>query len=279
MTKLKSADPEAIRGLVRDRYGLAALRASGCCGQGARPGQAGREIGYSDEDLGAVPGDANLGLGCGNPTALGALEPGQVVLDLGSGAGMDVFLAATRVGPTGRVIGVDMTEAMLVKARENARAGGFENVQFRRGTIEDLPLEDASVDVVVSNCVINLSPEKHRVFAEAFRVLRPGGRLMVSDIVLEKPLPAALRDSVQAYVGCVAGASLRSEYLALVEGAGFQDVRIVSQRRLGDDSCLAQGIVQEARRRLDLDESALREALAGVTSLGLSAFRPGGLRP
>ncbi len=274
MSKMRSDDPDSVRRVVRDRYAMTALRSSCCCGPGCRPEQVGREIGYSDDELRSVPEGANLGLGCGNPTALAALEPGQVVLDLGSGPGLDAFLAAEKVGPSGRVIGVDMTEAMLVKARENARAGGFENVEFRRGTIEALPVEDASVDVVISNCVINLSPEKDRVFAEAFRVLRSGGRLMVSDIVLEKPLPPAILDSELAYVGCVAGASLRADYLSLIEQAGFTDLDIVSEVRAGDSLGLGDPLVQESRKNLELSEAEVRDVLASVTSLGLSARRP-----
>ncbi|MBW2263340.1 MAG: arsenite methyltransferase [Deltaproteobacteria bacterium] len=271
---MRSDDPESVRKVVRDRYALAALSASSCCGSGCQPEQVGREIGYCDSEMSAVPEGANLGLGCGNPTALAALEPGQVVLDLGSGAGLDVFLAAEKVGPSGKVIGVDMTEAMLVKARENARSGGFENVQFRKGTIEALPVEDASVDVIISNCVINLSPEKERVFAEAFRVLRPGGRIMVSDIVLEKPLPPAIRDSVLAYVGCVAGASLRDDYLSIIERAGFTDLRILNQVPLGDCFSLGDPLVQEGRKSLQLNEAEVRDLLSSVTSLGLSALKP-----
>jgi len=177
----------------------------------------------------AVPEGANLGLGCGNPVAIASLEEGEVVLDLGSGAGFDAFLASPRVGPTGRVIGVDMTPEMIKKALENAKKGNYKNVEFRLGEIEKLPIEDNSIDVIISNCVINLSPEKQKVFKEAFRVLKPGGRLMVSDLVLVKDLPDSAKQSVEAYIGCLAGAVMKNEYIRFIENAGFGDIRIVNQ--------------------------------------------------
>lgn len=188
---------------------------------------------YTAEQLAAIPEGADLGLGCGNPTALASLKKGEVVLDLGSGGGVDCFIAANRVGVTGRAIGVDMTPEMLIRARQNAAKGGYTNVDFRLGEIEHLPVADNSVDIVISNCVINLSPDKPQVFAEAFRVLKPGGRVMVSDIVLLKELPEAIRKSVAAYTGCIAGASLKEDYLAVIKGAGFRDVSIVSELPLG----------------------------------------------
>jgi ubiquinone/menaquinone biosynthesis C-methylase UbiE len=184
--------------MVREGYARISETVGASDGSGARD-QA-RRIGYSEEQLDAAPEGANLGVGCGNPTAIDALRPGETVLDLGSGAGFDAFLAARQVGPTGFVIGVDMTDAMLVKARENARKAGLANVEFRHGHIEALPVEDESVDAILSNCVINLSPEKDRVYREAYRVLRPGGRLMVSDIVLEHPLPPEVLESIDVYL-------------------------------------------------------------------------------
>ncbi len=202
-----------------------------CC---ATPQQTvSKAVGYTDEQLGAIPDGADLGLGCGNPTALASLKEGEVVLDLGSGGGIDCFLAASRVGKNGRVIGVDMTPEMIERARENASKGNYGNVDFRLGEIEHLPVADNSVDVVVSNCVINLSPDKAQVFKEAYRVLRPGGRVMVSDIVLLKELPDAIKSSVAAYTGCIAGASRKEDYLAIVVSAGFQDVEVVSEVSLG----------------------------------------------
>jgi len=226
-----------IRTAVRDRYGAIA-EGKGCgCGTGGEAGATccASELGYSETEAASIPEGANLGLGCGAPVALAAPKCGETILDLGSGAGVDVFLAAREVGPEGRVIGVDMTPAMIDRARLNAAREGCANVEFRLGEIEHLPLPDASVDVIVSNCVVNLSPEKPQVFREAFRVLRPGGRMLLSDLVLERPLPAETRDSIEAYVGCIGGASLRGEYLAMIREAGFQEVEVVREGRYGTD--------------------------------------------
>jgi arsenite methyltransferase len=238
-----------IRTVVRERYGAIAEGTSGgCCGPegcapcGCEPTTAlsGPEaLGYSAEQAAAIPKGANLGLGCGNPISIAEPKPGETVLDLGSGAGIDAFLAAREVGPRGRVIGVDMTAAMIDRARKNAAEGAYANVEFRLGEIEHLPVADASVDVIVSNCVVNLSPEKARVFREAFRVLKPGGRMAVSDLVLERPLPPEIRDSIEAYVGCIAGASLKEEYLKLIRDAGFQSVEIAREGRYGQESVVS----------------------------------------
>lgn len=203
--------------------------AGGCCGSAAGVNDLGRVIGYSDDELSAVPAGANLGLGCGNPQAIANLKPGETVLDLGSGAGFDCFLAARQVGEGGKVIGVDMTPEMLRRARENARAGGYTNVEFRLGEIEHLPVADQSVDVIISNCVINLSPEKEQVFKEAFRVLRPGGRIAVSDMVSRAPLPPEVRADMALYAGCVAGAATIDELEAMLADAGFVDIVIRPQ--------------------------------------------------
>jgi SAM-dependent methyltransferase len=192
-----------------------------------------RQIGYSGEELSALPAGANLGLSCGNPNALAALQPGEVVLDLGSGGGFDVFIAGQKAGPTGRVIGVDMTPEMLAKARRNAAAyrqrSGLDNVEFRLGEIEHLPVADASVDVVISNCVINLSPDKAQVWREIARVLKPGGRVAVSDLALLKPLPPAVTEMVEALVGCVAGAVLASETERMASAAGLSDMALTAK--------------------------------------------------
>ena len=229
---------EEIRKAVRKGYGKIAVQENSCCGPadvcgcGSSQDTLSKAIGYTDEELKAVPDGANLGLGCGNPTALASLKEGEVVLDLGSGAGIDCFLAADKVGESGRVIGVDMTPEMLERARENARKGDYQNVEFRLGEIENLPVANDSVDAVISNCVINLSPDKDRVFNEVYRVLKPGGRIMVSDIVLLKELPDAIKGSIEAYVGCVAGASTKQKYLETIETAGFREVEIVSEASL-----------------------------------------------
>ena len=212
----------AIREAVRDAYAERVVAGGSCCGS-TDPVSAAEQMGYSKEDIEAVGDGANLGLGCGAPLAMAAVNEGETVLDLGSGAGFDALISWRAVGPTGRVIGVDMTPEMIAKARENATRMGAGNVEFREGLIEALPVEDASVDVIISNCVINLSPDKSAVFKEAYRVLRPGGRLAVSDIVLTKPLPAVVTKNLAAYVGCIAGAAQKDEYLAMMREAGFEE--------------------------------------------------------
>jgi len=221
---------EAIKKIVKESYGKIA-DASGCgcsCGcNGKDKEQAARTIGYSVQEITSVP-DANLGLGCGNPTVLGEIKEGMTVLDLGSGAGFDCFLAARKAGKTGKVIGVDMTEQMIAKARENASKYGYGNVEFRLGDIEELPVEDASIDVIISNCVINLAPDKTKVFSEAHRVLKKRGKLLVSDIVLLKELSETDRKDEELIAGCVGGAVLKEEYLDMMIAAGFS-VRILSE--------------------------------------------------
>jgi arsenite methyltransferase len=224
-----------VRQAVRERYGRAAREGAGCCGptccgpeEGGGKADVARAIGYSDEELQALPEKANLGLGCGNPTAIASLAAGQTVLDLGSGAGIDCFLAAERVGPTGRVIGVDMTPDMVERARANARDGGYDNVEFRLAEIEALPVSDASVDVIISNCVLNLSVAKERALAEAHRVLKPGGRIVVSDLVSERQVPAVLEGDLDAVAGCLP--TFRERYLEQFREAGFGDVRITDEK-------------------------------------------------
>jgi SAM-dependent methyltransferase len=226
---------EEIKQLVRQGYAKAVSRntsccsGSSCCGGTDQSKNISKKVGYSDAQINAVPEGANLGFGCGNPVALASLREGDRVLDLGSGAGFDAFLAAQKVGKTGRVIGVDMTPEMIAKAKENAQKGNYTNVEFRLGEIEKLPVEDNTVDVIISNCVINLSPDKESVFKEAFRVLKPGGRLMVSDLVLVKDLPVSVKESVEAYVGCLAGAIMKHLYLQHMRAAGFDKVRVESE--------------------------------------------------
>src|SRR4051812_30011608 len=223
---------ETITTAVKEHYGAVARGEQSACGCGTD--ELAKAIGYTAEEL-ALAGDANLGLGCGNPLALTQIKPGMTVLDLGSGAGFDAFLAWNRVGPTGRVIGVDMTDDMLSLARQNAEKRGATNIEFRKGYIEKLPVEDASVDYVISNCVINLSTDKPAVFREIARVLKPGGHFAVSDIVLLKQLPEALAKSISAYVGCISGASLLNDYLSMALEAGLRDLslpRIATGREL-----------------------------------------------
>jgi arsenite methyltransferase len=216
---------DTVREEVRRRYGATASGKSACADDCCTSTGA-TALGYSTEDAAAAPEAANLGLGCGNPLAIASLKQGQVVLDLGSGAGFDCFLAASAVGKSGKVIGVDMTHEMLGKARENAQKNGFTNVEFRLGEIEALPVADNSVDVTISNCVINLSPEKQRVFNEAFRVLKPGGRLAVADMVATASLPSEIKGDWAAYTGCMAGASQISELEQILRNSGFKDIKI-----------------------------------------------------
>jgi SAM-dependent methyltransferase len=242
-----------IRDTVREKYGAIAEGCgpgSSCCGPEASccGGATGtlERLGYTSEQAAAIPEGANLGLGCGNPLGHAAVQPGETVLDLGSGAGIDAFLAAREVGPEGRVIGVDMTASMLSRARANSEKGGFTNVEFRLGEIESLPVADATVDVIISNCVISLSTEKARVFAEARRVLKPGGRMVVSDLVLVRPLPESVRTSMEAYVGCVAGAWMKDDYLDLMRKAGFEDVAVLQEVSYATAGEGLPGVVAEA---------------------------------
>ena len=275
---MKKTDKKRV---VREGYARIARQGRSCCGPASscscgtsQAREVSKGIGYSEEELQAVPEGANLGLGCGNPVALASLMRGETVLDLGSGAGFDCFLAASKVGEEGRVIGVDMTPEMVEKARQNANKGDFGNVEFRLGDIEDLPVGDSSVDVVISNCVINLSPDKRGVFSEAFRVLRPGGRLMVSDVVLLKPLPKSLLDSVEAYVGCVAGAAIKDDYLGAMRAAGFRDVAIVGETPFSFKNYVSDPLVQGIADGVGLSPEALSEFAGSVLSLKVCATKP-----
>jgi arsenite methyltransferase len=234
--KMSSSSDDNVRKIVRQNYKLIATLEDGGCGCGSssccsgsgnlNPEDVSLDLGYSNEDLKSVPEGANLGLGCGNPQAIASLKPGEVVLDLGSGGGFDCFLAERQVGESGRVIGVDMTPEMISKARANAEKGGFRNVEFRLGEIENLPVADNSMDVIISNCVINLSPDKQRVFNEAFRVLKPGGRLAVSDVVASAELPDNIRKDMALYSGCIAGASLIADVEKMLHAAGFEKISV-----------------------------------------------------
>jgi SAM-dependent methyltransferase len=226
----REVDGDQIKDMVRSRYAEIAVGSAGCCGSAATPEEASCNMGYSEAELASVPEGANLGLGCGNPQALAAMQPGEVVVDLGSGAGFDCFLAAQRVGPSGRVIGVDMTHEMLKKARDNAVRAGAANVEFRLGEIEHLPIGDNTADVVISNCVINLAPDKAEVYREAFRVLKSGGRVAISDVVNLAPLPAELATDGALLCGCVAGAATSRQIEHWLTAAGFVEIRISVKR-------------------------------------------------
>jgi SAM-dependent methyltransferase len=272
---------EEIRKVVRDGYARVVKGDKSCCGpkspccdRGDLSGKISQAIGYTEEDLKSVPEGANLGLGCGNPVALASLRDDETVLDLGSGPGFDCFLAANRVGKDGRVIGVDMTPEMLEQARESARSNGYDNVEFRLGEIENLPVADDHVDVVISNCVINLSPDKPRVFREAFRVLKPGGRLMVSDLVLLKELPESIRNSVSAYVGCLSGAMFRDAYLDAIRQAGFQDVEIADETAFPIDLMANDPTAQVVMEDLEITEEVVAEVAHSVVSIKVSAIKP-----
>jgi len=263
-----------IKKEVKKRYGNIAKSStsccgsasSGCCGTAPTAEELSASVGYTPEELAVLPEGANLGLGCGNPVALASLKAGETVLDLGSGGGIDCFLAARKVGPSGRVIGVDMTDEMIRLARENAKKSGLANVEFRQGEIENLPVEDAMVDAVISNCVINLSTDKERVFREVYRVLKPGGRMMVSDIVLDGELPAAVKDSVTAYTGCIGGALKRRDYLAAMAKAGFSQVEIVAETKVPVD--LWADFPEEAKT---LSREEIKTALNAIVSIKVSA--------
>jgi arsenite methyltransferase len=262
---------EKVRKMVREGYGkIAKAEKCGCgCGSGVS-----QQIGYSPSELGSVPEGADLGLGCGNPVALASLKEGETVIDLGSGAGLDCFLAAKKVGTSGKVMGVDMTPEMLDKARANCRKSNYTNVEFRLGEIENLPVADGTADVVISNCVINLSPEKQRVFNEAFRVLKAGGRLMVSDMVLLKDIPDAVKKSVLGYIGCVSGAEMKDAYVKLIENAGFSEVKIINETHLPLETVLSDATGRAIMEELKLTKKSAEEIANSVASIKISATKP-----
>ena len=310
--KLKKFTDSDVRKIVREKYGEIAVgddsyisstetKSASCCGPGTkvetgpscgpevkRGGSCcspetdftdiiSRGIGYTENEINSVPEGANLGLGCGNPVALASLKEGDVVLDLGSGAGFDAFLAREKVGKKGKVIGVDMTPEMTEKARENVRkleekkGETIDNVEFRLGEIENLPVSDDFVDIIISNCVINLSPDKERVFREAHRVLKPGGRLMVSDLVLTRELPVAVRNSVEAYVGCVAGAMLKDDYIGAIREAGFTEVKVVEESSYTIDGFVNDPMAQNFVEERGLSKENVVDALDSVVSAKISA--------
>jgi ubiquinone/menaquinone biosynthesis C-methylase UbiE len=271
---------EKVKKIVRKRYGNVAKSSNSCCASSdsscgcttVTSGDISRKIGYSEEELSSVPEGANLGLGCGNPIALASLKEGETVLDLGSGAGFDCFLAAKKVGKKGKVIGVDMTPEMLDKGRANARKGKYANVEFRLGEIENLPVADKSVNVIISNCVINLSPNKRQVFEEAYRVLAPNGRLMVSDIVLLDELPKELKENAQAYTSCISGAELKEKYLNFIKEAGFKEVKVIDETNFPFDF-MASDTTQEFIKTLGISAEKIKEIGNSIVSIKVSAIK------
>lgn len=288
-------DTTERRTAVRERYARAATTGEGCCGpsdccepsngaaDGAGDGGAATAaaaadriscaVGYDESELGRVPEGANLGLGCGNPVALASLAAGETVLDLGSGAGVDCFLAAERVGPGGRVIGVDMTPEMLERARANARQGGYENVEFRLGEIEALPVPDGAVDIVISNCVLNLSGNRPRVLAEVMRVLKPGGRVMISDLVSEQAVPDFVAESKDSLVGCLPVQV--AEYVADLAGAGFAEISVETRRRYPSEHILADPQGQAVMRRDPGREDEVRGFVGSIHGGAIAAVKGG----
>ncbi len=271
-----------VRKVVREGYAKIAKQddpccapTHSCCGSPDSTEDISKKLGYSVEELKSVPEGSNLGLGCGNPVALASLKEGETVLDLGAGAGFDCFLAANKVGKKGKIIGVDMTPEMVEKARENAEKSGVDNVEFRLGEIENLPVADNSVDTIISNCVINLSPDKKRVFIEAYRVLKSGGRLMISDIVLLKELPKEIRDSIEAYVGCVSGAVLKEEYLKLIKEAGFQDVKIMDEKSFPADNVINDPTAKEFIEKFNIPVEKVEDVVKSVQSISVFGLKPG----
>ncbi len=258
-----------IKKKVREAYARAARKdlsccepksQSACCGDTSTYSAVSKTMGYSDSELKSVPQGSNLGLGCGNPVAIATLKEGETVLDLGSGAGFDCFLAANKVGPQGKVIGVDMTPEMIDKARSNAEKGKYQNVEFRLGEIEHLPVVDNSVDVIISNCVVNLAPDKEKVMQEAYRVLKTGGRISVSDLALTKELPEKIRKSIKAYVGCIGGAILLEDYKKAIAKAGFKDIKVTFRKESDcNDDPEAREALDQIKQKLSPEEKSLSD--------------------
>lgn len=270
-----------IKKAVREGYAKIAKQGSccsspvsSCCGSPGSVQDISKRIGYTKEEIEAVPQGANLGLGCGNPVALASLREGETVVDLGSGAGFDCFLAADRVGKTGRVIGVDMTPEMIEKARENAEKGSYTNVEFRLGEIEHLPVADNAANTVISNCVINLTPDKRMVFEEVFRILKPGGRLMVSDIVLLKELPDFIKNSAAAYIGCISGAIMKEEYIATIKAAGFRKVDITGEAVFPVEWLANDPTVQATIKALEIPPEHVKDTANSIISIKVQATKP-----
>ncbi|MCW4019577.1 MAG: arsenite methyltransferase [Candidatus Bathyarchaeota archaeon] len=266
---------EKIHKIVRQGYGKIAKQQGNCCGCGCGSATNVSEmVGYNKEELDSVPKGADLNLGCGNPVALASLKSGETVVDLGSGGGLDCFIASKKVGVHGKVIGVDMTPEMLDRARTNQNEGKYSNVEFRLGEIENLPIADNTTDVIISNCVINLSPNKQRVFEEAFRVLKPKGRLMISDMVLLKEIPKEILNNVAAYVGCIAGAEKKDAYLRHIKQAGFAEVEIVEETPMPIEALISQETVTDILNELKITMNDAAEIFGAAISIKVTATKP-----
>lgn len=258
---------------IREEYAKIAKNTSSFCCGSSRPDSLSTSIrvGYSEDELRSIPANANMGLGCGNPTALASISGGETILDLGSGGGIDCFLAAQKTGASGRVIGVDMTPEMIERARQNAAKMGHTNVEFRLGEIEHLPVADRSVDLIISNCVINLSEHKEEVFNEAFRVLKDGGRIMISDIVLTGDIPESVARSVSAYVGCIAGAVDKESYIRMITDAGFHDVRIIEETRIPAELWANDPIADKIRKESGITKDSGKSLFDSIASVKVFA--------
>jgi len=272
--EIKKAVKEGYAKIAKGENSCCLPLDSACCQGSSFIEDLSNKIGYTEEELKAVPEGANLGLGCGNPIAFASLREGETVLDLGSGAGFDCFLAANKVGDKGKVIGIDMTPEMIEKARENAKKAGYGNVEFRLGEIENLPVSENSVDIIISNCVINLSPDKKAVFKEAFRVLKPGGRMMVSDIVLLHELPDFIKNSIEAYIGCLSGAILKRKYIKTIREADFIDVKILEEKVFPLEYLVSDPAAKAIIESLKIPPEKIREIASSVISIKVYGIKP-----
>jgi len=273
-------EEEKIKKIVKENYAKIAKESLCCCSQSVScctdtgvEKEISKNIGYSDIDIDRVPKGSNLGLGCGNPVALASIKDGDIVLDLGSGAGFDCFLASEKAGAEGKIIGVDMTVEMIEKARENASQGGYKNIEFRLGEIENLPIEDSIVDIIISNCVINLAADKDNVFKEAFRVLKPGGRIMVSDIVTSEVLPDFIKKDASAYVSCISGAIVKEDYLKAIKKAGFIDIVTFDEVNFPIKYISCNGTEDKRVNDLALSQNMIDKFEKSVFSIKVSAIK------
>ncbi len=270
-TKVKESVIKGYSQIAKRTDGGLMSKFFSCCDPTKIAADISEQIGYTSEALESVPEGANMGIGCGNPLALAKIKKGDTVLDLGSGAGFDCFLASVEVGQTGKVIGVDLTDEMLKRARKNAQSGGYQNVEFMKGDIETLPLENDSVDIIISNCVLNLSTQKEKVFKEAYRVLRDEGELYISDIVLEEELPHYLKESAAGYVACVAGAEKIENYFKYAEEAGFSDLKVETKNALPFELIMNDPIAKQIVKELDLNDEQIDKISKSVSSITMTA--------